>query len=150
MRTSRWALAGALAVTGTVLAGCEQPPPSVTVFSGSTSVRTAALCWAFDAPALRPGDCAQDIVAGSQVGDAPQLRVSPGNVVGISVDEAVAQEGWVPAIGGQRLVNTPITDTYYRFTFPQAELPAQGLGLQVLAGSGNQLRGVWAVRLTNS
>lgn len=149
MRTSRVVLAGALALSGGVLAGCEQPPPSITAFSGTNSERAAALCWAFDGDSLDSSDCAQEIIAGSELGDAPRLPVQAGNTVGISVDHAIADEGWVPAIAGQRLVNSPITETYFRFTFPPGQLPADGVGLQVLAGSNAQLRGVWAIRLVD-
>ncbi len=149
MPKRRWTLAAVVAIGCGVLAGCEQPPPGVTAFSGTSSVRVPALCWAFDSPTLESGECAQSIVAGSQLAEAPQLQVRPGNVVGISVDKAIAEEGWVPAIGGTNLVNSPITDTYFRFTFPSAQLPSQGVGLQVLAGSDAQLRGVWAIRLVD-
>lgn len=149
MRSGRWALAGVVVLTGSMLTACEQPAPGITAFSGTNSVRTEALCWAFDADSLAPDACARDIIAGNELGGAPELPVNPGTVVGISVDTAVAEDGWVPALGGQRLVNSPITETYYRFTFPQAELPANGLGLQILSGPQTQLRGVWAVRLVN-
>jgi hypothetical protein len=155
MRSGRWALVGVVVLTGSVLTACEQPAPGITAFSGTNSVRAEALCWAFDADSLAPDACARDIIAGNELGGAPELPVNlnPGTVVGISVDKAVAEDGWVPALGGQRLVNSPITETYYRFTFPptfpQAELPANGLGLQILSGPQTQLRGVWAVRLVN-
>jgi len=149
MRTSHVLLAGTVALAGGILAGCDQPPPSITAFSGSDSVRSPALCWAFDTGALTSGQCAREIISGEQIGDAPQLPVGAGNVVGISVDTAIAEAGWIPAIAGQRLVETPITDTYFRFTFPSAQLPEQGVGLQVLAGSSQELKGVWAVRLVN-
>lgn len=145
----RWVMTSVMALSGLVLAGCEQPAPGITAFSGTNSVRTEALCWAFDEDSLAPGDCARDIIVGSELGGAPQLPVAPGTVIGISVDSKVAEDGWVPSVGGQRLVNTPLTETYYRFTFPQTELPEDGLGLQVLAGPQTQLRGVWAVRLVN-
>lgn len=145
----RLAMASVMAVSGLLLAGCEQPAPGITAFSGTDTVRTEALCWAFDADSLAPEDCARDIIVGTELGGAPELPVSPGNVIGISVDKKVAEDGWVPSIGGQRLVSTPLTETYYRFTFPQTELPPDGLGLQVLSGPQTQLRGVWAVRLVN-
>ena len=145
----RLLMAAVMALAGVGLTSCEQPAPGITAFSGTNSVRTEALCWAFDAESLAPEACARDIIVGSELGGAPELPVAPGTVVGISVDTAVAEDGWVPSLGGQRLVNTPLTETYYRFTFPQAELPEDGLGLQVLSGPQTQLRGVWAVRLVN-
>ena len=149
MRVSRLLVAAALTVSVGTLAGCEQPDPAVSAFSGTQSVRASALCWSGSSGGLASGQCAQDIISGDQIGNAPSLSVRAGNVVGISVDTAVAEKGWVPAIGGQRLVDAPIKETYFRFTFPSATLPDTGVGLQVLAGSGSQLNGVWAIRLVN-
>jgi len=134
-------------VGGIALTGCEKPPPAITAFSGTDSVRSEALCWSFESPSLEPGECAEGILQGTDFEGAPELEVRAGNVVGISVDTVIADEGWIPAIGGQRLVNEPIEETYVRFTFPSAQLPPQGVGLQVLAGADLQVRGVWSVRL---
>ena len=38
--------------------------------------------------------------------------------VGISVDTVVAESGWSMQIAGQTLASG-LTDTYYRFTFPE-------------------------------
>lgn len=146
MKRSRVVLAAALVATGGVLAGCEQPSPAITVFSGTSSVRASALCYAFDAPTLEPGQCAREIISGDSTGDAPSLTVRPGNTVGISVDKAVAKSGWVISVAGQQLVGEPLTETYFRFTFPNQQLPERGFALQVLGGE-DELRGVWAVRL---
>lgn len=148
MRTARVVMAGVIAVSGGVLAGCEKPPPSITVFSGTNSVRASALCWSFSGEPLAAGQCAQDIISGAELGGAPSLPVNAGDVVGISVDTQIAQQGWVPAVAGQRLLNRPITETYFRFTFPAGQLPEDGLGLQVIAGQSGDLHGVWTVRLT--
>lgn len=149
MHTGRVVLAGVIALTGGLLAGCEKPTPGVSVFSGTQSVRTSALCWSFDDGPLTAGQCARDIISGENLGQAPELSVTAGNVVGISVDPAVAEAGWVPAVAGQRLLNEPINETYYRFTFPSGQLPPSGLGLQIIAGQDGDLHGVWAVRLVN-
>ncbi len=149
MRTSRWLLATTVVLTGGLLTACEQPPPGITAFSGAASVRTEALCWAYGEGSLDDEGCAREILAGDELGEAPELRIRPGNVVGISVDTAVADDGWLLSLGGQQLVPEPITETYYRFTFPQAQLPEQGLGLQIRSGSQSQLTGIWAVRLVN-
>lgn len=148
MRTSRVMLAGAVALAGGALAGCEKPAPAITVFSGTNSVYTKALCWAGEDPGLEPDECAQNIIAGAELGGAPELATVQGATVGISVDPIIAESGWTPAIGGQRLVSEPLTETYYRFVLPSpSELPPDGYGLQILAGGNTNLRGVWAVRL---
>lgn len=149
MQFSRALLAGALVVAGAALTGCEKPAPAISVFSGTSSVRAPALCWSFSGAALDNQQCSRDILSGAELGRAPQLPVRAGNVVGISVDSAVAKKGWIPSIAGQPLANQPITDTYYRFTFPSAQLPENGVGLQVTAGRDGELLGVWAVRLVD-
>jgi hypothetical protein len=51
-------------------------------------------------------------------------------------------------VGNQRLTSTPITSTYYRFTFPELqEIPAEGLLLQIVAGSDANTRGIWVFKL---
>jgi hypothetical protein len=74
--------------------------------------------------------------------------VVPGETVGISVDTAVAEAGWFPVIGDQRLTEQPLTSTYYRFQFPSLqEVPADGLSLQVVAGRDTKTRGIWVFKL---
>jgi hypothetical protein len=142
------ALTAIAALTFTV-AACSKPAPGVSVFSGTNTVRQEALCWAFDADQLDPTACAQDVITGAvSGGQAPSLTVVPGDVIGISVDPAVAEAGWTPAIGGQKLTTTPITSTYYRFTYPDLqEVPADGLSLQIIAGKDTSTRGIWVFAL---
>lgn len=147
MRTSRVIAAAAVVLASGALAGCEKPAPGVTVFSGSDSVRTSALCWSFSGEPLASDECTAQIAEGVTPDSAPDLRVRGGNTVGISVDPVIADAGWVPAIGGQRLVEQTITETYFRFTFPATEIPEQGYGLEILAGQEQELKGVWAIRL---
>jgi len=140
-------MAAALVLGVGLLGGCEKPPPSVTAFSGTGSVRVPALCWSFDGEPLTSEQCAEGILSGQQLDEAPELAVTPGNVIGISVDPAVAEEGWYLTAGGQQLAASPITETYFRFTFPQVQVPAEGVPVQVLVGEGTELRGLWAIRL---
>lgn len=138
------------AAAAMTLAGCEKPPPAVSVFSGTTTVHEQALCWAFDSDALAPGQCAQEILDGSASGGVADVPVTAGNTVGISVDPSVAEVGWVPVIGGQQVVQQPITETYFRFTVPLLPQgwPAEGLPLQIVAGQTAKARGVWVFKLT--
>jgi hypothetical protein len=151
-RLSRRALALPVALLGVLaLTACEKPAPGVSVFSGMTSTHRAALCWSFDGAPLSPETCAQDVVTqaleGAEVGRIP---VIPGDVIGISVDPVVADAGWFPVIGSQRLTQTPITSTYYRFTYPDLQqVPADGVSLQVVAGRDGT-RGLWVFQLVPS
>ena len=83
-------------------------------------------------------------------GKAPVITVTPGNTLGISVDPEVADNGWFPVIGQERLSQTPITSTYFRFTFPTLQqIPADGFTLQIVArGSKPDItRGLWIYKL---
>lgn len=132
-----------------LLSGCTKPNPGATVFSGAVSAHREALCWSADA-AVTPENCAQDIVDQAMSGpDVATIPVTHDQTMGISVDKAVAENGWFVSIGGQRLNDKPITETYYRFTFPSVTFPADGYQLQVIAaGKGNATRGLWVFKLT--
>lgn len=142
-------LAMSLAVMSVVaLAACEKPAPGVTVVSGTASAHRAALCWSFDGEPLSAENCAQDVVTKALEGaDVARIPVIPGQVIGLSVDPAVADAGWFPVIGSQRLTQQPITSTYYRFTYPDLqEVPVDGVSLQVVAGAEGTL-GLWVFQL---
>lgn len=136
----------ALLVLG--LSGCQKPFPGVTVWSGTASKHIPAVCWSAEGgSAAGGGRCAAGLLEQAAAGGAP-VTVAPGNTVGISVDPAVAENGWSLAIGGQDLV-TNIRDTYYRFTFPeQGASEALGYSLRVQANSAEGApRGIWFFRL---
>ena len=132
-----------------VLTACQKPAPGVSVFSGTTTENRQALCWSFDGSALSSEQCAQDVIQKALSGDTvASIPVTPGATIGISVDTAVAKAGWTPVIGTQRLLQTPTTSTYYRFSFPDLqEVPAEGLPLQIVAGTGETTVGIWIFRL---
>ncbi|MFM7211720.1 MAG: hypothetical protein ACKOYQ_06910 [Actinomycetota bacterium] len=132
-----------------LLAACEKPAPGVSVVSGTTSAYREALCWSFDGEPLGPDTCAQDVVTqaleGEQVATLPVLS---GDVVGISVDPKVADLGWYPVVGSQRLTQEPVFTTYYRFTYPDLQpVPPKGVALQVVAGQGTETLGLWVFRI---
>lgn len=158
MITNRARARGVLAATAAaaavvVLAGCEKPTPGISAFSGTESVRTQALCWSPEATgSVDAKACAQQVAnTVASGGDVPTLRVTGDATLGISVDPVVADNGWNLSINGTPINADPITETYYRITYPQAganiQLPATG-SLQVIAlGEGGQkVRGVWGVR----
>ena len=91
----------------------------------------------------------QSLIAEASTGDnVPRIPVVPGETIGISVDPVVADSGWSPVIGQQRLVSTPLETTYYRFTYPDLqEIPPDGVLLQVVAGRGDAAKGIWVFRL---
>jgi hypothetical protein len=147
-------IALAVAVLATVsLTGCEKPYPGVTVWSGTTSEHVQALCWQPNAAAaLSAKECAQDTLEQAAGGaQLTPITVAPGNTVGVSVDPVVAENGWGITVAGSELV-TGLTDTYYRFTFPEQGASSQtGYPLQVTAtGMGGGARGYWFVKLVPS
>lgn len=145
-RLAAVALAGIAVLT---LAACEKPSPGVTVVSGMTSAYRAALCWSFDGEPLNPDTCAQDVVTNALEGEqVARIPVVSGTTIGISVDPAVADVGWYPVVGSQRLTQEPVYSTYYRFTYPDLQpVPADGVALQVVAGTGDATQGLWVFQL---
>lgn len=150
-RSARIAAVSLAVVAAVVLSGCEKPGPGATVVSGMTSAYRAALCWSFSGEPLNAETCAQDIVTQAMEGtDVARIPVIPGTTIGISVDPVVADAGWYPVIGSQRLTQEPITSTYYRFTYPDLQqVPASGVPLQVVAGDEGTL-GLWVFQLVPS
>lgn len=148
----RLAVIALAAGTAVALTGCEKPNPGVTVFSGTNSEHTQALCWSADATeSVQARGCADDILQQAvDGGEVPTITVIPGDVVGISVDPVVADNGWLPVVGDQALSETPITTTYFRFTFPESvAIPEGGFEMQIKAAgeSADDLRGIWLFRL---
>lgn len=143
-------LAAGTVVLAVALSGCTKPAPGVSVFSGTTSEYRAAACWAFDGAGVDATECASDLLAeAADGGTLARIPVVPGNVVGISVDPAVADAGWTPRIGGQALTPTPLTTTYWRFTFPELQqLPAEGVPMEIIAGTEGRTDGVWIFQIT--
>ena len=134
-----------LAVAGAAaLAACEKPPPGVTVFTGTSSERLAPTCFSWDGQ-IDPQHCLNDAAQKAASGQTSSLTVVPENVVGISVDTSIAEQGWYPAIAGQRLSQEPITETYFRFSFPRVPANPQGYPLAII--SEGEQKGVWAVRM---
>ena len=151
MMSPRRSLAIALvALSPLVLAGCEKPYPGVTVWSGTSSEHVQALCWQpKELGGLTPKECAEDVLTAAGSGQGiTALEVAPGETVGVSVDPVVADGGWSLQIAGQTLA-TGLTDTYYRFTFPET-VATEGAGytLQVIAAARpNGARGYWFFQL---
>ncbi len=130
------------------LSACEKPNPGASVVSGTSVAHSEALCWSED-EAITPKSCAQDIVTNAKADPSiGTIEVLADQTIGISVDPKVAELGWYVAIGGQRFNEDAITETYYRFTFPNVTVPAEGYDLQIIAqGKGNATRGIWVFKL---
>lgn len=150
MKIRRIAPIAALALAALALSGCTKPAPAVSVVSGTNSVNEQALCWDFNVD--EAGLNCQNLAANLQDSLPNALAVPSmvGNTVGISVDTAVAEEGWTAFFNGQPLSQAPITETYYRFTIPAGTtLTAEGTPLAVAAISNNKMRGLWLFKITN-
>jgi hypothetical protein len=129
------------------LTACDKPNPGASVFSGTTSQFQRAACWSDGPGYLDEKNCAANVLqqAADSTGAVPVLA---GQTIGISVDPSVADIGWFPAIGGQRLTTQPLTGTYFRFTPTQEQLTTGDQTLAVIAGDAQGSRGVWVYRLT--
>ena len=132
------------------LTGCTKPSPAVSVVSGTNFVNEEALCWDFnvDEAGLNCKNLATNLE--DALPSAPSIPSTEGSTVGISVDPVVAEEGWTAFFNGQPLSQSPITETYYRFTVPAgATLNAEGIPLAVASIGNNQMRGLWLFKITN-
>jgi hypothetical protein len=138
-----------IALAALALAGCTKPFPGISVVSGTTTKHQAALCWTFDKPSLEPGMCSQDLISDAMNGETvSRIPIAPGQTIGISVDPIVADQGWTPIIGNQPLSQSPLTTLYFRFAYPELQpVPEAGLDLQIVAGSGNDIKGIWSFKL---
>lgn len=141
-----------VAVAAFALSSCEKPSPGVSVVSGTTSAYREAVCWSFDGAPLSPDTCSADAVSEALAGGTvARIPVVPGDTIGISVDPKVADVGWYPVVGSQRLTQAPVFTTYYRFTYPDLQpVPPTGVVLQVVAGQGESTQGIWIFQLVPS
>lgn len=146
-RTRLALLVPALAVVALGLAACEKPNPGATAYSGTTSVFQQAPCWSGQDAYLDEKSCSQDLLQEVAGESAKSLPLLAGQTVGISVDPVVADLGWFPVLGGQRLTQSPVTDTYFRFTPTQEQVAQGATTLAVVAGDDGGTRGVWMYRL---
>ena len=140
----RPAVVAALLSCGAILlTGCGvESEPLVTVFSpGSGSVAVSPQCWSPD-EVVSEQDCATT----SNLG---QIEVQPGATIGVNVDPEIAELGWVPTVGGERLVAQDLGSTYYRFALSEsnfAETPDPAL--EIFAVDEDQkTRGLWVLKL---
>jgi hypothetical protein len=146
-RTALVLAGSALLVAG--LSACEKPNPGATVFSGTTSRWQQAACWSHTGEAVDTNACAKDVASGA-IGGAkvPTIPVVPGQVIGISVDPVVADATWQARVNNQSITTSPISNTYFRFTFPDlSEVPADGILLQIVAGKEGAAKGIWLFKI---
>ncbi|MBI1351939.1 MAG: hypothetical protein GC156_12570 [Actinomycetales bacterium] len=136
-----------LAAAALTLTACSKPNPIATVYSGTSSEWREAACWS-SSSAIDATQCAQQVLSNASGGSLATVPVVPGEVVGISVDPVVAEKGWTPRIAGQPLTQTPLTQTYFRFTFPEFQgVPSDGLNMEIIAGTNGDTNGLWLFQL---
>lgn len=148
--TRRLLVIAATATIALSLTGCTKPNPGVSVTTGlGGAVHAEALCWSEDEAAVDASSCTNDVMSAEiQNGTLPTVTLAAGNTIGISVDPKVADAGWIAAINGQPLLQSPIHQEYFRFLnlIPQP-VPEEGYVLSVQALSGDQTRGAWIFRI---
>ena len=154
---AKGAVALALAAASLLTLGaCQKPTPGVTVFSGTHSDHTEAICWSPDADrAVNEEDCSFSLAgedAGDLIDQIPNIPTDPGATVGISVDPTVAEDGWIVSINSRALVREPITEKYFKFTMPPQALRRSEAQLivQALTSNGDEIRGSWVFSLSRS
>jgi hypothetical protein len=137
-------VAALLSCGGMLLTGCGvESEPLVTVFSpGSGSVTVSPQCWSPD-EVVSERDCAST----SNLG---RIEVQPGATIGVNVDPEIAELGWVPTVGGERLVAQDLDTTYYRFALSESNFAdTPDPALEIFAVDEDQkTRGLWVLQLT--
>ena len=127
-----------------LLGGCGAPAePLVTVFTpGSGSIAVSPQCWSPDARVSE-----QDCSTSSNLG---RIEVQPGATIGVNVDPAIAEVGWVPTVDEERLVARELDSTYYRFALSESTFAESAeSALQIYAvDEDDNTRGLWVVQLT--
>lgn len=133
------------------LSSCTKPNPAVTVTAGTSSAHTQAICWS-PALALSAATCSEASLAKAVSSpDIATVKVSGDQTIGISVDPKVAEFGWYAVVNGQRLNKSAVTSTYYRFTSPFTDIPAEGYAMQVISQSQQTgARGLWLFKIIGS
>ncbi len=89
-RLTAAAPAGLLVLT---LAACEKPSPLVTLVSSGNTVHSEAQVYCFEGQSVQQANCA------SRAKQVKELRITPGQPIGIDVDKEVAERGWIYEIG---------------------------------------------------
>jgi hypothetical protein len=111
-RLSAAASAGFLVLT---LAACEKPSPLVTLVSSGNTVHSEAQVYCFEGQSVQQANCA------GRAEEVKELRVRPGQPIGIDVDKEVAERGWLIEVGeGEQAQqsNVFVDDHYFSFGFP--------------------------------
>lgn len=135
MRRPRAAALLCLPVALVGLAGCQKPPPEVTIQGGGTSLRSEPLRYNLDGSTFENRK-------GPKV-----LAVRAGDTVNISVDKKVADAGWLV------LVNDKITRVsrgkpHYAFPAPDfANAPDASLVVFEQPPNGGDATGSWIFTL---
>lgn len=140
-----------LSVTGLLalsLSSCTKPKPAVTVTAGTSSANTKAICWSAE-QALSATTCSEAALSKAVSSpDIATVKVAGDQTIGISVDPKIADFGWYAVVNGQRLNKSAITSTYYHFTSPFTDIPANGYDLQIISQSQQSgARGLWLFKL---
>lgn len=92
------------------LTACEKPAPIVSIVSGGTSLYTEAQVFCFEGQSLAEANCAR------RATEVKELKVRPGEPVGIDLSKEVADRGWIYEIGeGERRQQSDVRvdDHYY-------------------------------------
>ena len=111
------------------LTGCERPAPIVTVVSGTTSEWKEADVYCFEGQAAGSEDCAE------RAEGPVELKVSPGQQVGVDVSKAVRERGWFIQLSSLTGEGEPqqseVFDDQHYFAFTAPALSSAGLRLTI-------------------
>lgn len=151
MSISRRAAAlGAVSLGLIALAACDKPTPLATVTVGSTSVHAEAAKGCYNDGGKISGTAFVKCLQGKPT---EKITVPAGDEVRIGVDPAIADKGWIIAVGASGKTDL-LKDTYRSFsgdqffTDPATGQTADEVTLNVIETTGKQdYLGVWQIKL---
>jgi hypothetical protein len=151
MSTRRRAAAlGAVSLGLFALAACDKPTPLATVTVGNTSVHTEAASGCYN----DGGKISQKQFVSCLQGKATQqITVPAGEEVRIGIDPAIADKGWILAVGPS--AKSELLKSTYRsfngeqfFTDAQTGQTTNSVTLNVIETTGKQdYLGTWQIKL---
>lgn len=133
--------AGIAAVT---LTGCERPAPIVTVVAGMHSEWKEADLFCFEGQSQEQENCVQ------RAEGPVEIRVTPGQRVGVDVSKAVKDSGWLIELSGasEQPQQTPVFEDKHYYGFSAPGVGPEGATLTVKSvGEDGAAGGEWVFRL---
>lgn len=143
------AACGAASLGLLALTACEKPTPRATVTVGGDTVSTEAVCYGHGEPLS-----GRELKECQRKQPTRSLTLSPGDILRVGVEPAMADPGWVMYVNG-RAISNPMDETYRSlsadgfFSQVQGQGKAPDVAELTIAEEDEEgtVYGVWRVKL---